>query len=189
MAGGLGYPRPGRLLGPLSAPFSHGPSPVAYPGSHRHGIHARLSRPGRPVPSRRSEVVRERIEDYGILLSKQALTRNSGTPLAEEAGAHIQHLLDVSPPEMLDQSLKGMMLGLRRSAMDASNNDETVAALRRGMIECVEAVTKQAERSARFSGGGSQTGFGWTGPNLVNSGIVRSGKIFLRASGPSQLPV
>jgi len=101
--------------------------------------------PGRtlPIPSRRWEAVREGIEDYRILAAlKQRLAGNSGAPLSEDVRSRIKHLLDVSLPEMLDQSLKEMTLGLGRSVIDASNNDKTVAAFRRELIECVEAVAR-----------------------------------------------
>ena len=101
--------------------------------------------PGRtgPVPSRRWEAVREGIEDYRILAAlRKRLTGDSGAKLSDDARARIKHLLDVSLPEMLDQSYAEMLRGLGRSVIDASNNDTTIAALRREMMECVEAVAR-----------------------------------------------
>lgn len=99
--------------------------------------------PGRtkPVTSRRWEAVRESIEDYRVLAAlRKMLAGDRGAKLAEEVRARIQHLLEVSLPEMLDQSFLEMKRGLGRSVIDASNNDATIGALRREMMECVEAA-------------------------------------------------
>lgn len=101
--------------------------------------------PGRtkPVPSRRWEAVREGIEDYRILSAlRKRLSPENGTKLTEDARTRLQHLLEVSLPTWMDQSFREMTLGLGRDAIDASNNDATVGAFRREMIECVEAVVK-----------------------------------------------
>jgi outer membrane protein assembly factor BamB len=105
--------------------------------------------PGRtnPVTSRRWEAVREGIEDYRILAAlRKRLLADSGTKLTEEARTRIQHLLEVSLPTWMDQSFREMTLGLGRDVIDASNNDATVAAFRRELIECVEAGTSAAGR-------------------------------------------
>ncbi|MEK7685281.1 MAG: PQQ-binding-like beta-propeller repeat protein [Verrucomicrobiota bacterium] len=99
--------------------------------------------PGRskPVTSRRWEAVREGIEDYRVLAAlRERLTADGGTKLTDDARSRIKHLLEVSLPGMLDQSLKEMTRGLGRSVIDASNNDTTIGAFRHEMIECVEAA-------------------------------------------------
>ena len=60
--------------------------------------------------------------------------------LSDEARGRIQHLLEVGLPTWLDQSYNEMTWGLGRGVIDASNNDATVGAFRREMIECVEAA-------------------------------------------------
>jgi len=101
--------------------------------------------PGRtkPVTSRRWEAVREGIEDYRILAAlKKCLASDGSDKVSERARDRIRHLLDVSLPGMVDQSLEEMTRGLGRSVIDASNNDATIGAFRREMLECVEAVAK-----------------------------------------------
>ena len=105
--------------------------------------------PGRtkPITSRRWEAVREGIEDYRILAAlRKRLAPDSGTKLAEDVRARIQHLLEVSLLTWMDQSYNEMTRGLGRSVIDASNNDATVGAFRREMIECVEAAAGTAGR-------------------------------------------
>lgn len=101
--------------------------------------------PGRtkPVTSRRWEAVREGIEDYRILAAlRKRLASNSAAKLPDETRRRIKHLLEVSLPGMLDQSLDEMTRGLGRSVIDASNNDQTIGAFRREMIECAEAAVR-----------------------------------------------
>ena len=97
--------------------------------------------PGRtkPVTSRRWEAVREGIEDYRILAAlRKRLAEDSGAEVTAAARARIKRLLEVSLPGLLDQSFEEMTLGLGRDVIDASNNDATVGAFRREMMECVE---------------------------------------------------
>jgi hypothetical protein len=95
----------------------------------------------RPVPSRRWEAVREGIEDFRILTAlRRSLTARVDAKLPDEARSRIRQLLEVSLPGLVDQGFQEMTLGLGRSVLDASGNDATVAAFRREMIECVEAV-------------------------------------------------
>ena len=97
----------------------------------------------RPVTSRRWEAVREGIEDYRILTAlRKCLAPDAGTKLTDDARSRIRHLLEVSLPDMLDQSFAEMTRGLGRSVVDASNNDATIGAFRREMMACVEVVPK-----------------------------------------------
>src|SRR5438876_2770364 len=97
----------------------------------------------RPVTSRRWEAVREGIEDYRILAALQkCLSADGGSKLNAGARDRIQHLLDITLPGMVDQSLEEMTRGLGRNVIDASNNDATMGAFRREMLECVKAVAK-----------------------------------------------
>jgi hypothetical protein len=105
--------------------------------------------PGRtkPVTSRRWEAVREGIEDYRILAAlKKRLAPDAASKLSDVARDRIKHLLEVSLPGMIDQSLEEMTRGLGRNAIDASNNDATIGGFRREMIECVEAAAGHADR-------------------------------------------
>src|SRR6267142_2626650 len=101
--------------------------------------------PGRmkPFTSRRWEAVREGIEDYRILAAlNKRLAPDGDDKVSDETRDRIKHLLDVSLPGMVDQSLEEMTRGLGRNVIDASNNDATIGAFRREMLECVEAVAK-----------------------------------------------
>jgi hypothetical protein len=107
----------------------------------------RLVYPGRtkPVTSLRWEAVREGIEDCRILAALQKLLVTNGSPELNGATRdRIQHLFEVSLPGMVDQSLEEMKRGLGRGVIDASNNDATIGAFRREMIECVDAVARTA---------------------------------------------
>mgnify|MGYP001280733955 FL=1 len=73
---------------------------------------------------------------------RKRLTTDGGAKLPDETRRRLEHLLEVSLPGMLDQSLVEMTRGLGRSVIDASNNDATIGAFRCEMIECVEAVAR-----------------------------------------------
>jgi outer membrane protein assembly factor BamB len=106
--------------------------------------------PGRtkPVTSRRWEAVREGIEDYRILAALQKhLVSASGGPPASMAQTKIAHLIEVSLPGLVDQSFEEMTRGLGRSVIDASNNDATIEAFRREMMECVDAVSDSSSHN------------------------------------------
>ncbi len=105
--------------------------------------------PGRtqPVTSRRWEAVREGIEDYRLLAAlRPLLASDGGTKSSEATRDRIKHLLEVSLPGMIDQSLEEMTRGLGRGVIDASNNDATIGAFRRELMECVESVAGPAGR-------------------------------------------
>ena len=115
----------------------------------RVDLEYQLVYPGRtkPVTSRRWEAVREGIEDYRILAAlRKLIAPVSSIKPSDAARDRIKHLLEVSLPGMIDQSLEEMTRGLGRSVIDASNNDATIGAFRREMIECVEAVAETAGR-------------------------------------------
>jgi len=104
--------------------------PLVYPGLTR------------PVVSRRWEAVREGIEDYRILaVLRKRLTETDGTSITPTARSQITHLIEVSLPEMLDQSFGEVKMGLARTSIDATNNDAAMRALRSEMLGCVEALT------------------------------------------------
>ena len=109
----------------------------------RVDLEYQLIYPGRtkPVTSRRWEAVREGIEDYRILAAlRKLIAPVSSVKPSAAARDRIKHLLEISLPGMIDQSLEEMTRGLGRSVIDASNNDATIGAFRRELIECVKAV-------------------------------------------------
>ncbi len=52
----------------------------------------------------------------------------------------MKNLLETRLPEMVDRSFTEMRLGLGRTVLDVSNNDETIDAFRNELIDCVQAV-------------------------------------------------
>lgn len=120
--------------------YNQGPDPWG-----RIDMEYALVYPGRtrPVTSRRWEAVREGIEDYRILASlRKRLTAEDSVKLPEDARRRIKHLIEVGLPGLVDQSFEEMRRGLGRNVIDASNNDATIGAFRREIIECVEAVAR-----------------------------------------------
>lgn len=118
--------------------YNQGPDPWG-----RIDMEYSLVYPGRtrPVTSRRWEAVREGIEDYRILAAlRKRLAAEGGAKLTENARLRVKRLFEVSLPGMVDQSFEEMRRGLGRSVIDASNNDASIGAFRRDMLECVEAV-------------------------------------------------
>ena len=91
-----------------------------------------------PVSSRRWEGVREGVEDYRILTALRNALNAQDKPICEEAKARIKHLLESSIPNHFDQSYEEMRIGLSSTAIDATNNDRKVNALRDEMLDCVE---------------------------------------------------
>ncbi|MEI2725961.1 MAG: glycoside hydrolase domain-containing protein [Verrucomicrobiota bacterium] len=115
----------------------------------RVDLEYQLVYPGRtkPITSRRWEAVREGIEDYRILAAlRKLIAPVSSVKPSDAARDRIKHLLEVSLPGMIDQSLEEMTRGLGRSVIDASNNDATIGAFRREIIECVKAAAEAADR-------------------------------------------
>jgi len=105
--------------------------------------------PGRtnPVTSRRWEAVREGIEDFRIVTALQNELKKSGAAApSPEVRNRIQHLLEISLPELVDQSFTEMTIGLARNVLDASSNDTTMDKFRQDMMACVEDVVKSTKK-------------------------------------------
>jgi hypothetical protein len=93
-----------------------------------------------PVTSRRWEGVREGIEDARILTALKQRLESKDAPLPGEVQARIRHLFDVTLAEWMDRSYEEMRQGLGRAALDATNNDGAVNALRAEMLDCAAAI-------------------------------------------------
>lgn len=90
---------------------------------------------GTHTASRRWEAVRESVEDARILI---ALREKLNDPAESAAAkAKIRHLLEITLPEIAEQSLAEVRLGVARYVIDASNHDGTVETLRREILDCV----------------------------------------------------
>ena len=93
---------------------------------------------GTVTSSRRWEAVREGMEDARILIAlREKLSDDS---VSAEAKAKIRHLLEETLPGIANQSLYEVRLGVARYALDASNNDGTVEAFRRELLDCAALV-------------------------------------------------
>jgi len=98
--------------------------------------------PGRtnPVTSRRWEAVREGIEDYRILsalnkyLSKKDLDKN--------VRDKIEHLINVSLPELVDPAAQAVQYGQSRSVIDNLASEEKMDQFREEMIESIKSFLK-----------------------------------------------
>jgi outer membrane protein assembly factor BamB len=101
--------------------------------------------PGRskPVTSRRWEAVREGIEDYRILSALQSeMAKTGNAALPSDVRNRLKHLLEISLPELVDQSFIEMTMGLARHVLDASSNDIRMEKFRQEMMSCVEEACK-----------------------------------------------
>lgn len=101
--------------------------------------------PGRtgPVTSRRWEAVRQGIEDFRIL----AALRQSQAKIKDPAlKRRIAKLFDSRLPALTDRSYQEVLAGLGRWAFAESQNDATLAAFRREMLDCVEAVCREKSK-------------------------------------------
>jgi len=94
-----------------------------------------------PVTSRRWEGVREGIEDTRILMALKQRLADKDTPLPEDLQARIRRAADVTLAQWMDKSYEEMRLGLGRAAIDATNNDDAVNALRGELLDCAAAMT------------------------------------------------
>jgi hypothetical protein len=85
--------------------------------------------------SRRREAVREGMEDARIVL---ALREKLNDPqVSGAAKTQIRRLLEITLPEIAEQSLREAQLGVARYALDASSHDGTVEKQRREILACV----------------------------------------------------
>jgi outer membrane protein assembly factor BamB len=90
--------------------------------------------------SRRWEAVRESVEDARILI---ALRQKLDDPAVSEAAkTRVRHLVEVTLPDIAEQSLNEVKLGVARYVIDASNNDATVEKLRQEIMDCVSLLAQ-----------------------------------------------
>jgi len=96
--------------------------------------------PGRTksVTSRRWEAVREGIEDYRILSELQKYLNKDD--LNKDVRKKIEHLINVSLPELVDPAARAVKYGQSRSVIDNLASEEKMDKFRKEMIKCVESV-------------------------------------------------
>jgi outer membrane protein assembly factor BamB len=102
--------------------------PIVYPGKTK------------PVTSRRWEAVRQGIEDARMLIALQESEAATTNPALRQ---RVRNLFSVALPALLDRSHQEVLVGLGRSALTLSQNDATLAAFRREMLDCIEAVCRE----------------------------------------------
>jgi outer membrane protein assembly factor BamB len=93
---------------------------------------------GTHTACRRWEAVREGMEDARILIALRE--KLSSDAVSEAVKARIRHLLGQTLPEIANQSLEEVRLGVARYVLDTTNNDATVGQLRGEMMECVALI-------------------------------------------------
>jgi len=89
---------------------------------------------------RRWEAVREGVEDARILIALRE--KLSDPSVSAAAKAKIRHLLEVTLPDMANQSIEEARTGASRYVLDATNNDESVATFRRELLDCAAAASR-----------------------------------------------
>ena len=112
------------------------------PWQRTEGYDYMMLYPGRtrPVTSRRWEAVREGIEDFRILAALRARLDATGQAALDEATrARITHLLEVSVPGLVDESMNYQEI--------PQHLDEALAAVGSEMMDCVAAVARSGKGS------------------------------------------
>ena len=91
------------------------------------------------ITSRRWEAVREGIEDYRILEAiKNYLKSEVNTD--QLVRKNIEHLLNVSLPNLIDPGYQAMKLGQSREVFDLVCSDAKMADFRSEMISCIQSI-------------------------------------------------
>jgi len=96
--------------------------------------------PGRSksVTSRRWEAVREGIEDYRIVAALKKYLDDNNLDL--NSRKHIEHLINVSLPQLVDPVSKAVLYGQSRGVIDDLANEQKMNIFRKEMIECVKST-------------------------------------------------
>ncbi|MDP4285168.1 MAG: PQQ-binding-like beta-propeller repeat protein [Bacteroidota bacterium] len=93
----------------------------------------------KPVTSRRWEAVREGIEDSRILTAlKEYLKSEAKTD--KKVQGKIEHLIQVSLPELVDPASDAVKFGQSREVFDMLGNDTKMNEFRNEMMYCIQAV-------------------------------------------------
>ncbi len=92
------------------------------------------------ITSRRWEAVREGIEDYRILAALQAYLKPEAKT-DETIRQKIDHLINVSLPNLVDPGYQAMKLGQSREVFDLVCSDAKMDEFRTEMILCIQSIT------------------------------------------------
>ena len=95
------------------------------------------------VTSRRWEAVREGIEDYRIL--KALINYSNEKGVDSKLKAKIDHIINVSLPQLVDPSAEAVKYGQPRSIIDNLANEEKMNKFREEILSCIKDVIKYDE--------------------------------------------
>jgi chitin disaccharide deacetylase len=99
------------------------------------------------ITSRRWEAVREGIEDYRILAAlKIALSDAALEPSVRQS---IDHLINISLPELVDPGYQAMKLGFSREVFDFISNDLKMTTFRAEMMSCIQLMNSKTQAKER----------------------------------------
>jgi hypothetical protein len=91
------------------------------------------------ITSRRWEAVREGIEDYRILAAIKGYLK-SEMNLDGKVRKSIEHLFNISLPNLVDPGYQAMKLGQPREVFDLVCNDSKMADFRNEMMTCIQSI-------------------------------------------------
>lgn len=94
------------------------------------------------ITSRRWEAVREGIEDYRIIAAIKGYLK-SGTTIDENVRKSIDHLLNVSLPNLVDPGYQALKFGQSREVFDLVCSDSKMEDFRKEMFACIELIIKK----------------------------------------------
>jgi hypothetical protein len=97
------------------------------------------------ITSRRWEAVREGIEDYRILEAIKDYLKSEVNP-DEQVRKNIDHLLNISLPNLVDPGYQAMKLGQSREVFDFVCSDSKMADFRNEMILCIQSIITAKSR-------------------------------------------
>ncbi|MEI6679624.1 MAG: ChbG/HpnK family deacetylase [Mariniphaga sp.] len=110
------------------------------------------------ITSRRWEAVREGIEDYRIL---SALKKYLKPELNTDASVckSIEHLFNISLPNLVDPGYQAMKFGLSREVFDFVCSDSKMADFRKEMISCIQLLIASKHTSQKGMTSSEKLGF------------------------------
>ncbi|MCX6225380.1 MAG: ChbG/HpnK family deacetylase, partial [Bacteroidia bacterium] len=110
------------------------------------------------ITSRRWEAVREGIEDYRILAALKEYLKTE-VSLDEKVRKKIEHLINISLPNLVDPGYQAMKLGQPREVFDFVCSDSKMADFRNEMMACIQSVLAGKEPDQAYKPWSEKLGF------------------------------
>ena len=110
------------------------------------------------VTSRRWEAVREGIEDFRIITALKKYLKPEINPDAAVRKS-IEHLINVSLPDLIDPGYQAMKLGQSREIFDKVCSDSKMDGFRNEMIKCIKAVIDSRDAIEKNKTSAEKLGF------------------------------